>query len=164
MFNVVYVIYQAGNALVRYLYVKSSLRKEISEVYSKQKVTYMCLFLPQVPKVFFDYKTLTFDFSFFPLSITLLFSYNLICICSNIYLYKFLSQQTESNTATKEVDKKKDRRRNLIPATTGFLFAISFWEAIKMLRFAFLYDSKRTSYSRAVLLKLLAYFSWLHLV
>ena len=91
-----------------------------------------------------------------PLGITLLFSYNLICICSNIYLYKFLSQQTESNTATKEVDKKKDRRRNLIPATTGFLFAISFWEAIKMLRFAFLYDSKRTSYSRALLLKLLA--------
>ena len=78
MFNVVYVIYQAGNALVRYLYVKSSLRKEISEVYSKQKVTYMCLFLPQVPTVFFDYKTLTFDFSFFPLSIFLNFCCSLI--------------------------------------------------------------------------------------
>ena len=51
LFNVVYVIYQAGNALVRYLYVRSSLRKEISEVYSKQKVTYMCLFLPQVIRV-----------------------------------------------------------------------------------------------------------------
>ena len=48
MFNVVYVIYQAGNALVRYLYVRSSLRKDISEVYSKQKVTYLCLFVPQV--------------------------------------------------------------------------------------------------------------------
>ena len=48
MFNVVYVMYQAGNALVRYLYVRSSLRREISEVYSKQKVTYLCLFVPQV--------------------------------------------------------------------------------------------------------------------
>ena len=67
-----------------------------------------------------------------PLGTILLFSYNLICICSNIYLYKFLSHQTETNTATKEVDKKKERRRNLIPATTGFLFAFSFWEAMKI--------------------------------
>ena len=48
MFNLVYVIYQAGTALVRYLYVKSSLRKDISEVYSKKKVTYICLLFPQV--------------------------------------------------------------------------------------------------------------------
>ena len=48
MFNVVYVMYQAGNALVRYLYVRSSLRQDISELYSKKKVTFLCLFVPQV--------------------------------------------------------------------------------------------------------------------
>ena len=69
------------------------------------------------PYSFYDlpvYKLLIFDFA-------LLIFYDLLIIFGNLYLYKYLSGQTERNTALKEVDKKKERKRNFVSAKTGVI-------------------------------------------
>ena len=38
----------AGGALIRYVYVKDSLRKDIQEVFKRHKFTFLCFVLPQV--------------------------------------------------------------------------------------------------------------------
>ena len=60
------------------------------------------------------YEVLPFDQALF-------YVYSLNLIFSNIYLFKYLRNKTETSTATKEADKKKERKRNFVPAQTGFI-------------------------------------------
>ena len=45
-------------------------------------------------------------------------------------IYRFLKTQTENNVALKETDQKRNRKRNLVPASLGiihiFLLGISY--------------------------------------
>ena len=65
----------------------------------------------------------------------LLFLYDLIIVFGNLYLYKYLSVQTERNTSLKEVDKRKERKRNFISAknsiiTTGGIITSTIYYSI----------------------------------
>ena len=51
-------------------------------------------------------------------------SYSLVEGVSNIWLYRFLKSQANTNTAIKDIDVKKNRKRNIIPAKVGILNAI----------------------------------------
>ena len=42
----------------------------------------------------------------------------------NISLYRFLKSQANTSTAIKDIDVKKNRQRNIIPAKVGILMAI----------------------------------------
>ena len=46
--NVAYTIYHTGGSLLRYWYVKASLRPEVAEVFMRKKTLALCLGIPQV--------------------------------------------------------------------------------------------------------------------
>ena len=56
-----------------------------------------------------------------PVDQAMIISYSLVSVYANIYLYRFLQTQATVNTATKNVDVKKMRQRNIIPAKVGIL-------------------------------------------
>ena len=46
--NVAAVIYHTGGCLLRYWYVKASLRPEVAEVFMRRKTLVLCLGIPQI--------------------------------------------------------------------------------------------------------------------
>ena len=48
LMNVALTIYHTGCSLLRYLYVKASLRPEVANGFLSRKTFYVCLFIPQV--------------------------------------------------------------------------------------------------------------------
>ena len=46
--NIAYTIYHTGGSLLRYWYVKASLRPEAAEVFIRKKTLALCLGIPQV--------------------------------------------------------------------------------------------------------------------
>ena len=56
-----------------------------------------------------------------PLDQALFYVYSITIIFSNIYLFKYLKKKTETSTAINEADKRKERKRNFVPAKTGFI-------------------------------------------
>ena len=50
--------------------------------------------------------------------------YYFCIIYSNFFLYKYLKTMTENNKAIKETDKKRDRKRNFIPARASIMCAV----------------------------------------
>ena len=59
-----------------------------------------------------------------PIDQVMINSYSLVEVYSNIWLYRFLKSQANANTAIKDIDVKKNRQRNIIPAKVGILNAI----------------------------------------
>lgn len=74
-------------------------------------------------------------YSFF---LVLLMLYYFSIIYSNFFLYKYLATMTENNKAIKETDKKKDRKRNFIPARASVMCAVVM--VISYIVFALLYS------------------------
>ena len=108
-------IYRTGGSLIRYLYVKASLRPEVAVGFLSRKTFYVCLFIPQVllllhfadilkiyntkkdfPMLLYqacinpesDY-TLPFT-QFLPFQVIMMYIYAAIMIYCNIFLYIFL--------------------------------------------------------------------------
>ena len=50
----------------------------------------------------------------------------LLSIVCNLRLWLFLNKQTNSNSALQPLDKKRDRRRNLLPAKVGIFHLFSY--------------------------------------
>ena len=46
--NIAYTIYHTGGSLLRYWYVKASLRPEVAEVFMRKRTLALCLGIPQV--------------------------------------------------------------------------------------------------------------------
>ena len=53
------------------------------------------------------------------------FFYQVITVLGNIYVWIYLRGHTENNMALKEVDKKKERKRNFVPAKNGIRTAMA---------------------------------------
>ena len=51
----------------------------------------------------------------------LYFLYTAIVFCSNLYLYRFLQTHTDNNTALRETDQRRNRKRNIVPASFGMI-------------------------------------------
>ena len=68
--------------------------------------------------------------------------YYFCIIYSNFFLYKYLANMTENNKAIKETDKKKDRKRNFIPAQASIACAVVM--VISYIVYALLYTIQDT--------------------
>ena len=68
--------------------------------------------------------------------------YYFCIIYSNFFLYKYLANMTENNKAIKETDKKKDRKRNFIPAQASIACAVVM--VVSYMVFALLYSIQDT--------------------
>ena len=64
---------------------------------------------------------LSLDAEIRPVDQAMIISYSFVSVYANIYLYSFLQTQATTNTATKNLDVKKMRQRNIIPAQVGIL-------------------------------------------
>ena len=51
----------------------------------------------------------------------LIFIYDLIIVLGNLYMWKFLNLQTENNRSLREVDKKKERKKNFVPGINSII-------------------------------------------
>ena len=68
-----------------------------------------------------------------PLTVILIYVYNFIIIYNNMFLYFFLKTQTENNMALKETGKKRDRKRNFVPAKAGFITVLEIFSECKVI-------------------------------
>ena len=68
-------------------------------------------------------------------------------ICCNLWLWSFLNRMTNQNTALKVKDRKKDRKRNLIPAKLGMITLALYPSTV--LYFMFTFSSKSTDLDSA---------------
>lgn len=134
----------AETTLLRAIYVSHSLNPD--NYFKKNKFIWNMILLPKFFMSFHVFNSVNYflnhgnhpfllyhacidPYSFYDISvfndklliidISLLLFYDLIIVLGNLYLYKCLSGQTEKNTFLKEVDKKKERKRNFISAKNG---------------------------------------------
>ena len=136
------IIYMAETTLLRAIYISQSLNPD--NYFKKNKFIWSMILLPKIFMSFHVFNSVNYflnhgnhpfllyhacidPYSFYNISLfkvliidtSLLLFYDLIIIFGNLYLYKYLSGQTERNSFLKEVDKKKERKRNFISAKNG---------------------------------------------
>ena len=169
------VIYSSGTSLVRYLYVRSSLRTEVQDILKRDSFIISSIVVGECINLFnwgsFYYQQLgNYGLEKSPLVLyhaclnpwgefkvplhTVMPLNHLIIIISfviniscNIFLYRYLSDKTENNSALTEFDRKKDRKRNLVPARLGS--TLIFFYILTVLLFTVTYSYKSQSFDRA---------------
>ena len=129
---------------MRYLYVSQSLNQNL------QKNITMLLVFPHILLLFHMFNSVRYfldhgdhpfliyhacidpysyyDIPIFKLLIidnAMICFYQLITVIGNIYVWKYLRGKTETNIALKEVDKKKERKRNFTSAKNGIRTAVA---------------------------------------
>ena len=113
--NIAYTIYHTGGSLLRYWYVKASLRPEVAEVFMRRKTLALCLGIPQILLLIHlldalhtyntknDFPLLLYqacinpesDYSIpfhqlMPFQLVMMYIYVAIMAYTNVYLYIFL--------------------------------------------------------------------------
>ena len=63
---------------------------------------------------------------------------NIFC---NLWLYRYLNRMTKENMALNARDKKKEKKRNLIPAKTGMIYIAAYIFTFTFFMFTFSYES-----------------------
>ena len=114
------LVYNASTCLIRFLYVRSSLQVNIQEVYRRNQFTLMFILICEGINVFNIVSALYYrpdvpfvlyracldpwdDFAIplmrvMPLNQLVLYICDLVIICSNLFLYRFLKQNTINNS------------------------------------------------------------------
>ena len=64
----------------------------------------------------------------------------IVNIACNLWLFRYLNKMTDQNTALQPSNKKKEKKRNLMPAQVGFLSIVCYF--ITMVMFTSLYAYK----------------------
>ena len=168
------VIYNAGTALVRYLYVRSSFVVNIQEVLRRDSFIFKSMFIGECVNLFnlgsFYFKRETSEFGRSPLVLyqacmnpgrdhtfqvyklkpwnqLIMISAFMVNASCNLFLSRFLRGNTETNSARSEADKKKDRKRNLIPAHIGIGVLATY--AFTLGFFIFTYSYKSDNFDSA---------------
>ena len=115
LMSIAIFIYHTGGSLLRYWYVKASLRPEVAEVFMRRKTLVLCLGVPQILLflhlldglyTFFTSEELPFllyqacanpelDYSLpfhklMPFQVIMMYIYMSILIYTNVYLFMFL--------------------------------------------------------------------------
>ena len=62
-------------------------------------------------------------------------------ICCNLWLWSFLNKMTNRNTALEAKDRKKERKRNLVPAKIGLITLALYPSTTLYFMFTFSYNS-----------------------
>ena len=141
------IVYGCGTALIRCIYVQSSTKSNIQAVLKRDSFVFKSILIGEC----LNYSTLLLFFFFkqemvlneackdpyvtkgislphvMPVTQTLIFLYTHLSIACNIFLTKYLLTQDMMNIAKNEVDKKKDRKRNLVPSHIGVFMLISYF-------------------------------------
>ena len=115
LMSVASIIYHAGGSLLRYWYVKESLRPKVAEVFKRRKIMVLFLGTPLILLFFHlidglhiyittnDFPTLLYKacihpelgyslpfYKFMPFQLSLMFIYVTIIVYTNVYLFVFL--------------------------------------------------------------------------
>ena len=141
------LIYHAATALIRYLYVKSSLQVSIQQVYSKDQFIVYSFILTHSLQLIHVLNSLHFlanngideyPFSLFracvdpwslsqnnlalilPTDCAMVTGYNIVTILAHFYLFKYLQTQTNRNISLNDVNRKRQRARNFSSVKSGF--------------------------------------------
>ena len=135
------IIYGSGTSFVRYLYVRTSLISNIQETLKRDSFIIKSLIIGESLSIFtlgsfyFQRQPMILYeaclnpegnftlplYKVLPLNQFIIFLCTFTNISCNIFLSFYLNEKSENNTAVAEVDKKKDRKRNFVPAKTGIL-------------------------------------------
>ena len=136
----------ACTTLLRALYICQSLNTSFQSFVKKSNLVIIMALVPQFllsfhmlnsiryflqygDHPFLLYKACMDPFSFYDVLFTevlfmdnlLLFIYDLVIVLGNLYLWRFLNGQTEKNRSLREVDKKKERKRNFVTAKNSVI-------------------------------------------
>ena len=136
----------ACTTLLRALYICQSLNTSFQSFVKKSNLVVIMALVPQFllsfhmlnsvryflqfgDHPFLLYKACMDPFSFYDVLFTevlfmdnlLLFIYDLVIVFGNLYLWRFLNGQTEKNRSLREVDKKKERKRNFVTAKNSVI-------------------------------------------
>ena len=76
-----------------------------------------------------------------PLNQIIVFLSTLVNFSSNLFLYRFLSNKTNKNTWMNETNRKKDRKRNLIPANVGMTVLTFYGVSVGLFMLTYTYKS-----------------------
>ena len=79
----------------------------------------------------------------FPLNQFLIFLCIVTNVSCNIFLSFYLTEKSENNIAVREVDRKKDRKRNLVPAKTGLLVFVFYIMSMLVFMTTYAYKSEK---------------------
>ena len=82
-----------------------------------------------------------------PVNQMILHMSSMINICCNLWLCRYLNKMTMGNTALQARDRKKDRKRNLLPAKIGMISLVFY--LLSILIFTFTYSHKSTNFDSA---------------
>ena len=94
------------------------------------------------------WKKFQFPFSkVVPVNQLILHISTIVNIACNLWLFSYLKKMTDKNTALKPSDKKKEKKRNLMPAQVGFLSMIIYF--ITMVMYTSLYAYKSETFDSA---------------
>ena len=132
----------------RWLYIRSSLQNDIQAGYRRKKFIYQIIFIPQCLILIHFLKNLPLFhneryktapimlvkacldpyqmyhvsvFNVLPFDQLMLFIYNCLCCYGNFSLFRFLQTHEKDNKSLNEGDKRKTRRRNIVPAKLGYV-------------------------------------------
>ena len=133
------LIYMACTTLMRALYVCQSLNTTFQRFLKKKHFFLVIALVPQLFLTFHILNSIKYvlqhddhpfqlyqacmnPFSFHDIPLTklpildhfLIFIYDLVIVLGNLYMWKFLNLQTENNRSLREVDKKKERKKNFV--------------------------------------------------
>ena len=169
------IVYSCGTSLIRFFYVRSSISTNMQGILKKNsfimKSIVICesITLFNIGSFFYQQYGITgygkthmvlyhacldpvANFQY-PLHKLMPANHLILLLCTvaditcNLFLYRFLSKQTDTNVSIKEVNKKKERKRNFIPAKLGM--ALVFSSFIALLVFLFTYNLELESFDSA---------------
>ena len=142
------IVYSAGTSTVRYLYIRSSFEINIERVLKRDSfilqsvvigegLNFLTLVSHYMQPTSSDYGlsplllyhacikpegNYTFPpYTVFPLMLIVIIGSACTNITCSFLLFRYLQNITENTIARSEVDKKKDRKRNLVPARIGMM-------------------------------------------
>ena len=167
------IFYSSGTAFVRYLYVRSSFEVNIQEVLKRDtfivksilmveciNIFNFCSFYFQLadartersPLVLYQAcmspgRDHTFEvYKLKPWNQLIMIFFFVVNVLCNLFLYRFLGKMT-ANIARSEFDRKKDRKRNLVPAHIGMIVFATY--VVTLSFFTFTYSYKSDSFDSA---------------
>ena len=164
------VIYSSGTALIRYLYVRSSMVTIVQDILKSNSFVVKSIVIGECISLFnwgsFYYQQVGYstfqkspmvlyqacldpwhEFIFplkkvMPLNHFIIFLCNAVNVSCNLFLYRFLANETKNNSAINEVDRKKDRKRNFVPASIGMIVFIFHGFGVMLFMITYTYNSK----------------------
>ena len=157
------IIYSSGTSFIRYLYVRSSLISNIQETLKRDSFILKSIIIGESLS-FFNLGSFYFQhqpmilyeacldpggnftlplYKVFPLNQFLIFLCIVTNVSCNIFLSFYLTEKSENNTAVREVDRKKDRKRNLVPAKTGLLVFVFYIMSMLVFMTTYAYKSEK---------------------